>query len=597
MKRIGDKAARVLLTIFGVKTTIIIGTILTFAVILIAIITGLMGTISTSGGKGGKTNAQCVTYQKDGDEEDDDEEDDDGSKPQSTSTKTDSASAGDSDPFTKGTKAYENAHKVFMAFVNAGLSGESAAGAVGWANSEGSYDIIGRAQGHYGGGINDSISKGAVPTTGGTSNTLGGGGIFQFDPYTKYAPLNSPDWEDADKMVAFVIDAISKGDWNPAYDESGHNWSFQEFAKQTNIDETAMSWNAYERGNMAYVKPDQKKADTRKFAEVFEASKYKYDDAKFQKAFGGGGASSNNSSSSSQSSDDDDGDDDEEDSDNEDNDNDSSSSSDSSNKASKKDSDKDKKTIDTDKAIKWYKDKLGKVKYSRDARTGPDSYDHSSALYYALVDGGAKESGSPVDTDSEHDWLKDNGYELVYEGAWSSKDDVQNREKGDVIIWGTKGSSSGDKGQTMLVEDKENIIQCSPSTDGIAENNYGQYRDRITMDYGKVYVYRPKDKKDKDDDKEEVDAYTCGDSVSSNLSTDTGQPLDVPYTITQLFGAAANAGGPNAGSGHTGMDLAAPEGSPIYAVTDGEVVEVNEEAMNIDGNHVMHTLPDGTIIY
>ena len=76
MKRIGDKAARVLLTIFGVKTTIIIGTILTFAVILIAIITGLMGTISTSGGKGSKTNAQCVTYQKDGDEEDDD----DGSK-------------------------------------------------------------------------------------------------------------------------------------------------------------------------------------------------------------------------------------------------------------------------------------------------------------------------------------------------------------------------------------------------------------------------------------------------------------------------------------------------------------------------------------
>ncbi|WP_289093826.1 hypothetical protein [uncultured Streptococcus sp.] len=36
MKRIGDKADRVLLTIFGLKTTIIIGTILTFAVLLIA---------------------------------------------------------------------------------------------------------------------------------------------------------------------------------------------------------------------------------------------------------------------------------------------------------------------------------------------------------------------------------------------------------------------------------------------------------------------------------------------------------------------------------------------------------------------------------
>ncbi|MFR2308009.1 MAG: M23 family metallopeptidase [Streptococcus salivarius] len=45
------------------------------------------------------------------------------------------------------------------------------------------------------------------------------------------------------------------------------------------------------------------------------------------------------------------------------------------------------------------------------------------------------------------------------------------------------------------------------------------------------------------------------------------------------------------------QEWTAPEGSPIYAVTDGEVVEVNEEAMNIDGNHVMHTLPDGTIIY
>ena len=132
MKRIGDKAARFLLTVFGFKTTIIIGTVLTLAIILVTIIAGIMGTVSSSGDKSKKISSQCVTYQKDGDEEDDDEEDDDdGSKPQSTSTKTDSASAGDSDPFTKGTKAYENAHKVFMAFVNAGLSGESAAGAVG----------------------------------------------------------------------------------------------------------------------------------------------------------------------------------------------------------------------------------------------------------------------------------------------------------------------------------------------------------------------------------------------------------------------------------------------------------------------------------
>ena len=104
------------------KTTIIIGTILTFAVILIAIITGLMGTISTSGGKGGKTNAQCVTYQKMA------------MKktmmalsPQSTSTKTDPASASDSDPLRRGQKPMKMPTKSLWLLVNAGLSGESAA--------------------------------------------------------------------------------------------------------------------------------------------------------------------------------------------------------------------------------------------------------------------------------------------------------------------------------------------------------------------------------------------------------------------------------------------------------------------------------------
>ncbi|MFR2078605.1 MAG: hypothetical protein ACLS3V_00910 [Streptococcus sp.] len=72
-----------------------------------------------------------------------------------------------------------------MAFVNAVLSGESAAGAVGWANSEGSYDIIGRAK-----GIMVVVSM--TPFLRGLCQrqvvhlTHSGGGIFQFD-YTKYA--------------------------------------------------------------------------------------------------------------------------------------------------------------------------------------------------------------------------------------------------------------------------------------------------------------------------------------------------------------------------------------------------------------------------
>ena len=57
-----------------------------------------------NGLKDGKPIKSAKKTKKTVKSEDDDEEDDDGSKPQSTSTKTDSASAGDSDPFRRGQK-------------------------------------------------------------------------------------------------------------------------------------------------------------------------------------------------------------------------------------------------------------------------------------------------------------------------------------------------------------------------------------------------------------------------------------------------------------------------------------------------------------
>ena len=70
-------------------------------------------------------------------------------------------------------------------------------------------------------------------------------------------------------------------------------------------------------------------------------------------------------------------------------------------------------------------------------------------------------------------------------------------------------------------------------------------------------------------------------------SNDTGHPLNVPYTISQgLHHFAA-------------LDLAAPEGSPIFAVSDGTVLESNSqpEYMHINGNYLRHTLPNGETIY
>ena len=135
-------------------------------------------------------------------------------KQESTVNSTNSSVASDTDWTKEGTTAYNNAKKVFMAFVNNGTSGSFAAGVVGWVNSEGGFSMIGRAEGHYGNNIKEnSIAYGVVPTGLSYYTTEPGGGIFQFTPYTKYAPLGSPDWENADKMIDFVIKEVARGDW------------------------------------------------------------------------------------------------------------------------------------------------------------------------------------------------------------------------------------------------------------------------------------------------------------------------------------------------------------------------------------------------
>ncbi|MGM0155371.1 hypothetical protein IGK30_003237 [Enterococcus sp. AZ178] len=53
--------------------------------------------------------------------------------------------------------------------------------------------------------------------------------------------------------------------------------------------------------------------------------------------------------------------------------------------------------------IQWFKDREGKVSYSQDGRLGPNSYDCSSAVYFALIAGGFIPEGSMGWTGSLHD--------------------------------------------------------------------------------------------------------------------------------------------------------------------------------------------------
>lgn len=211
----------------------------------------------------------------------------DSSQETSTSLSTDSSAAADSDWTKKGTTANKTAESVFKAFVNSGTSGAFSAGVVGWVNSEGGFAMIGRAEGHYGNDLKtNSIAYGVRPTGLSYYTTEAGGGIFQFTPFTKYAPLGSPDWEDADKMIAFVIKAVATGDWTASMDLTGKNHSFEEAVKLTDPQEAALTWQAYERGSVAHINQAQKKADAQKAYELFGGSSYQYDDTKFKKVFG-----------------------------------------------------------------------------------------------------------------------------------------------------------------------------------------------------------------------------------------------------------------------------------------------------------------------
>ena len=92
--------------------------------------------------------------------------------------------------------------------------------------------------------------------------------------------------------------------------------------------------------------------------------------------------------------------------------------------------------INLETSIRWMSDRVGKVTYSMDYRNGPNSYDCSSAVYYALMSAGAVSAGLAVNTEYEHDWLIKNGFKLIVENS------VFAAQRGDIFIWGKRGQDT-----------------------------------------------------------------------------------------------------------------------------------------------------------
>lgn len=108
----------------------------------------------------------------------------------------------------------------------------------------------------------------------------------------------------------------------------------------------------------------------------------------------------------------------------------------------------------------------GQVSYSTAARLGPECYDASSAVYYALRAGGLLPIELMGNCDDLRDALINNGWEEV------AADDADPTKRGDVFIWGMAGASDGDSGHTGIFTSDANIIHCNQESDEISLDNY-----------------------------------------------------------------------------------------------------------------------------
>ncbi|HGN5919922.1 TPA: peptidoglycan amidohydrolase family protein [Streptococcus pyogenes] len=139
--------------------------------------------------------------------------------------------------------------------------------------------------------------------------------------------------------------------------------------------------------------------------------------------------------------------------------------------------------VDTEKAIAWMGLKKGRVSYSMDCRNGPDSYDCSSAICSALIYAGASNPGWLLNTEYMHDWLVQNGFELIADNEdWDS-------QRADIAIWGFRGQSAGAGGHVVMFIDADNIIHCNYANNNITIDNYNQTAAASGWIYSYVYRY------------------------------------------------------------------------------------------------------------
>lgn len=125
-----------------------------------------------------------------------------------------------------------------------------------------------------------------------------------------------------------------------------------------------------------------------------------------------------------------------------------------------------------EKIIDWFNEKKSKgVTYSMKNRygvnnsNGKESYDCSSAIYYACISAFNRVDDWARSTSTLPNFLENLGFEqIAFNKSW-------NAQRGDIIIWAEKIGKSGPSAHTGIFTDSSHIIHCNYNNNGITEDS------------------------------------------------------------------------------------------------------------------------------
>lgn len=121
-------------------------------------------------------------------------------------------------------------------------------------------------------------------------------------------------------------------------------------------------------------------------------------------------------------------------------------------------------------ALEWFDTHhrtKGNYPYSMVNRYGNPGYDCSSAVFYALIAGGALPKDINIGNTETLFKLKDKYFDEIY-----SYKDVK---PGDIFIRGGEGTSAGASGHTGMFYKKDGIVHSNYSNNGISYNDIDSY--------------------------------------------------------------------------------------------------------------------------